>query len=155
VLRLKTCATTARHKYLLRGGTLCDLPTLRGGLFVLLEPVQALYILLNSVGSYVYKSKFVCKSFFSQSLPPSLALTIFLPPLLYWSLGLEGRGLIKISDWWMSVPNLFNIMHNVNLRVSVNLHLQYFSDGCWAVHWSMDTALCYQESCYCYVPLVK
>lgn len=74
----------------------------------LYSSVQATIFVLSS---WVKESCHIQKTLFCSSLPWLLVLTLFLLPLLQWSLSIEGRVVIELSHLWLSTHrHLFSIV---------------------------------------------
>lgn len=87
--------------------TLCPLTTFSTGTLSRLTLVQVLCMLLQTLSSYVHWSSCVQMTLFAWLI--LLTLTIFLPPILYISLYLEGRDLMKPFHLGLHVSKLLTL----------------------------------------------
>lgn len=88
---------------MLRGGILCLILLLPGGLCLAWIYVSLVHAVMVSVSSAVHHPPCVWKMLFSCCHPLSLALTIFWPHHLHRFMSLESRGLIKTPHLRLSV----------------------------------------------------
>lgn len=144
--------------FLPRGGTLWPFPCCYPGTMSTasadLMPAVTIF-----VSSYVYPQWCFWKTLFPRSHPPLLAFTIFLSPLLYRSLILKGKGLIKKSHLGLCRPRSLTVHGPV--RVSLLIIIYWKKQFLW---WEFSGALIYVYSnislvvfvcLLCYIHLAK